>query len=269
MDQIPATTAMATASMMQTATVCATSLKSQDARTQQLVTTTLTQPTTTALASSSTSAAYAAVTASPTAPATVMATYWMSVVCVMVTALPTAHATVMGRRLRLRWQLPADDGDGVCDGFECRMYRRHGLQRLRTTTAAAITARVLKRRDRRLRRSLQLPHECQHDGDGNDLDVCFYNSEFGSTVAPRDVLPADGIDSRTGDEVATARALRRGSCLCCRCDWTEHCHGRRVCIGDGTPNGVCRRVLFMQVNWKTVNAQIFVNGDGGTTATGD
>ena len=151
MDQIPATTAMATASMMQTAMVCATSLKWRAARTQQLVTTTLTQPTTTALASSSTSAAYAAVTVSPTATATATVTCWMSVVCAMVTALPKALATVKGMALQKAttamatalWTPTAMACATALNRQDVPTpWPATTMQRLRTTTAAAITARA-------------------------------------------------------------------------------------------------------------------------------
>ena len=73
-DLKPATTAMVTASTIQTVTVCVTNLKSLDVRTQLPVTMTRMLLTTTAAVPNSTSVAYAAVMALPTALATVKGT---------------------------------------------------------------------------------------------------------------------------------------------------------------------------------------------------
>ena len=138
---------------------------------------------------------------------------------------------------------------------------------------------------------------------GNDLDAFslttstgFYNSEFGSTVAsginPAFIaffpdLAADswvtiGIDSQNvGDEVAIStvesstqpwiNAFAAGEAISGQNIVMDDFTGGAWFVLNGTPNGLPDadgRVLFMQVTTAgdisgTVNAQIFVNGDGG------
>ena len=138
---------------------------------------------------------------------------------------------------------------------------------------------------------------------GNDLDAFslttstgFYNSEFGSTVAsginPAFIaffpdLAADswvtiGIDSQNvGDEVAIStvesstqpwiNAFAAGEAISGQDIVMDDFTGGAWFVLNGTPNGLPDadgRVLFMQVTTAgdisgTVNAQIFVNGDGG------
>ena len=138
---------------------------------------------------------------------------------------------------------------------------------------------------------------------GNDLDAFslttstgFYNSEFGSTVASGinpaffsffPDLAADswvtiGIDSQNvGDEVAIStvesstqpwiNAFAAGEAISGQNIVMDDFTGGAWFVLNGTPNGLPDadgRVLFMQVTTAgdisgTVNAQIFVNGDGG------
>ena len=138
---------------------------------------------------------------------------------------------------------------------------------------------------------------------GNDLDAFslitstgFYNSDFGSTVAsginPAFIaffpdLAADswvtiGIDSQNvGDEVAIStvessaqpwiNAFAAGEAISGQNIIMDDFTGGAWFVLNGTPNGLPDadgRVLFMQVTTTgdisgTVNAQIFVNGDGG------
>ena len=138
---------------------------------------------------------------------------------------------------------------------------------------------------------------------GNDLDAFslttstgFYNSEFGSTVASGinpaffsffPDLAADswvtiGIDSQNvGEEVAIStvessaqpwiNAFAAGEVISGQNIVMDDFTGGAWFVLNGTPNGLPDadgRVLFMQVTTAgdisgTVNAQIFVNGDGG------
>ena len=162
---------------MQTATVCATSLKSQDAPMLRPVTTTRTPPTTTAAVPSSTSAACAAVTASQKAHATAKATDQKPDTTATATASMMQTATVCATSLKsqdartlkpatttrmLRMQEIANTLQKATTAMATALWTPTAMacatalnrqdvltpwpattmQRLRTTTAAAITARA-------------------------------------------------------------------------------------------------------------------------------